>query len=65
MDCVGTEAHLLDCDSIGVGSFCFHTEDASVKCRGKGHLKQELNVSLGTQSRDAGGKVSCRDFVVV
>ena len=34
VQCDGTEDHLIDCPSIGVGSFCFHFEDAGVKCRG-------------------------------
>jgi deleted-in-malignant-brain-tumors protein 1 len=31
--CEGTEANLFQCDSIGVGSFCSHFEDAGVKCK--------------------------------
>ena len=35
VSCTGTEDHLLNCDSVGVASFCFHSEDAGVKCAGK------------------------------
>lgn len=32
--CNGDEEHLIDCPSVGVGSFCFHFEDAGVMCQG-------------------------------
>ena len=33
-----TKRHLLECDGIGVGGFCSHSEDTGVKCRSRGSL---------------------------
>lgn len=34
VQCTGSEAHILDCASIGIGGNCQHSEDAGVICGG-------------------------------
>ena len=35
LQCNSSESSLLECRSTGPGSFCFHSEDAGVICKGR------------------------------
>ena len=62
--CLGTERHLLECDSIGVGAFCSHSEDASVKCRGEREFWEKERMVRREREREE-GSVGVLEWVIL
>ena len=61
LNCEGRESHVSYCSLTGNSSFCKHSEDVGVFCKGKVECKHSCRVSVKTCTLFSGGMENCSD----